>query len=201
MNRTEKAVADLERCPHCGAAIEVYARSCPTCGRDVFEEKLSVFKKQRDTGAMTEAAFDVVERLLRGPDVALSETAPRSAIRKQVTALVPDDLERFSIWEFALDEEGEEGQDEARYRRRYPLRRLRFTARGGVRRVHPADDRYQRGTGELLVRPLRARARRGRGRLPNARQERGGAVPGPLPRARRTRWRRPRRGVAGVPPL
>jgi len=123
MNRTEKAVADLERCPHCGAAIEVYARSCPTCGRDVFEEKLSVFKKQRDTGAMTEAAFDVVERLLRGPDVALSETAPRSAIRKQVTALVPDDLERFSIWEFALDEEGEEGQDEATVRPRPDLRR------------------------------------------------------------------------------
>jgi hypothetical protein len=33
-------------------------------------------------------------------------------IRKQVGDLQPDDLARFPIWEFALDEEGEEGQDE-----------------------------------------------------------------------------------------
>src|SRR4029450_4048260 len=38
--------------------------------------------------------------------------AEASAIRKQVTDLRPDDLARFPIWEFALDEEGEEGQDE-----------------------------------------------------------------------------------------
>jgi hypothetical protein len=33
-------------------------------------------------------------------------------IRKQVGDLQPDDLARFPIWEFALDEEGEEGQDD-----------------------------------------------------------------------------------------
>jgi hypothetical protein len=33
-----------------------------------------------------------------------------------VYELTPEDLERFPIWEFALDEEGEEGQDEATVR-------------------------------------------------------------------------------------
>jgi hypothetical protein len=34
-------------------------------------------------------------------------------IRKQVYELTTDDLELSPIWEFAADEEGEEGQDEA----------------------------------------------------------------------------------------
>jgi hypothetical protein len=34
-------------------------------------------------------------------------------IRKQIYELVPADLEQFPIWEQAIDEEGEEGQDEA----------------------------------------------------------------------------------------
>lgn len=33
-------------------------------------------------------------------------------IRKQVYELRPSDLERFPVWEFATDEEGEPGQDE-----------------------------------------------------------------------------------------
>jgi hypothetical protein len=37
-------------------------------------------------------------------------------IRKQVYELTIDDLNRYPIWEFALDEEGEEGQDEATVR-------------------------------------------------------------------------------------
>jgi hypothetical protein len=37
-------------------------------------------------------------------------------IRKQVFDLKSEDLERHPIWEFALDEEGEEGQDEATVR-------------------------------------------------------------------------------------
>jgi hypothetical protein len=37
-------------------------------------------------------------------------------IRRQVYELTPSDLERFPVWEFALDEEGEEGQDEATVR-------------------------------------------------------------------------------------
>jgi hypothetical protein len=47
-------------------------------------------------------------------------------IRKQVYDLVPADLEAFAVWELALDEEGEEGQDEA-------------TARPNLREVDPAD--------------------------------------------------------------
>jgi len=39
-----------------------------------------------------------------------------SSIRRQVYELTPADLERFPVWEFALDEEGEEGQDEATVR-------------------------------------------------------------------------------------
>ena len=37
-------------------------------------------------------------------------------IRKQVYELTADDLNKFPVWEFALDEEGEEGQDEATVR-------------------------------------------------------------------------------------
>jgi hypothetical protein len=37
-------------------------------------------------------------------------------IRKQVYDLTPEDLDRHAVWEFALDEEGEEGQDEATVR-------------------------------------------------------------------------------------
>ncbi len=37
-------------------------------------------------------------------------------IRKQVYDLTPQDLTRFPVWVFALDEEGEPGQDEATVR-------------------------------------------------------------------------------------
>jgi hypothetical protein len=37
-------------------------------------------------------------------------------IRKQVYKLTLDDVSKFPVWEFALDEEGEEGQDEATVR-------------------------------------------------------------------------------------
>ena len=37
-------------------------------------------------------------------------------IRKQVYELTTEDLEQHPVWEFALDEEGEEGQDEATVR-------------------------------------------------------------------------------------
>ena len=37
-------------------------------------------------------------------------------IRKQVYELTLDDVSKFPVWEFALDEEGEEGQDEATVR-------------------------------------------------------------------------------------
>ena len=38
------------------------------------------------------------------------------AIRKQVYELTPQDLDDYAAWEFALDEETEEGQDEATVR-------------------------------------------------------------------------------------
>jgi hypothetical protein len=44
-------------------------------------------------------------------------------IRKQVGDLRPEDLARFPIWEFALDEEDEEGQDEETVRPRPDLTR------------------------------------------------------------------------------
>jgi hypothetical protein len=37
-------------------------------------------------------------------------------IRKQIYELTPNDLEKFPVWEFCLDEEDEEGQDEATIR-------------------------------------------------------------------------------------
>ena len=37
-------------------------------------------------------------------------------IRKQVYELTLDDVGKFPVWEFALDEEGKEGQDEATVR-------------------------------------------------------------------------------------
>lgn len=36
--------------------------------------------------------------------------------RKQVYELTPADLDQYAVWEFALDEEGKEGQDEATVR-------------------------------------------------------------------------------------
>jgi hypothetical protein len=63
-------------------------------------------------------------------------------VRKQVYELTPEDLERCPVWEFASDEEGVDGQDEATVRPRPDLGgplprdgglvvRTRFTARDG----------------------------------------------------------------------
>ena len=41
---------------------------------------------------------------------------PASKLRKQVYELTSEDLVKHPVWEFALDEEGEEGQDEATVR-------------------------------------------------------------------------------------
>jgi hypothetical protein len=78
-------------------------------------------------------------------------------IRKQVYELTVDDLTQFPVWEFALDEEGEEGQDEATVRpSQAPLPldaseamyvvRAKFSLVDGTRHVgyltpgHAADD-------------------------------------------------------------
>ena len=43
-------------------------------------------------------------------------------VRKQVYELTSQDLEQFPVWEFALDEEGEPGQDEATVKPRPDLK-------------------------------------------------------------------------------
>jgi len=47
---------------------------------------------------------------------ALPKGRQMTTIRKQVSDLTPADLKEFPVWEFALDEEGVEGQDEATVR-------------------------------------------------------------------------------------
>lgn len=46
----------------------------------------------------------------------LGDNMSASHIRRQVCDLGVDDLDRHPVWEFALDEEGEEGQDETTVR-------------------------------------------------------------------------------------
>jgi hypothetical protein len=46
--KAQKLMDELERCSFCGAGVEVYAQSCPACGHDLVEEKIAVFRKQRD---------------------------------------------------------------------------------------------------------------------------------------------------------
>src|SRR2546426_6168227 len=46
----------------------------------------------------------------------LNSGGEATKIRKQVYLLTLADLEKYPVWEFALDEEGEEGQDEATVR-------------------------------------------------------------------------------------
>ena len=109
-------MAELERCPHCGACIEIYARSCPACGRSVVEEKIAVFRRQP---WVSDDVFGEIVRLLREPEPAEPPSVP--PIRKQIADLLPSDLEQYANWELALDEEGEEGRDEETVRPRPDL--------------------------------------------------------------------------------
>ena len=54
-----------------------------------------------------------MERDVRG---GVRESDVRAMIRKQVSDLTSQDLAISGVWEFALDEEGEDGQDEATVR-------------------------------------------------------------------------------------
>jgi hypothetical protein len=69
---------------------------------------------------VSDSVYAELERLLREPETPAAPTPP---LRKSVTELVPADLERYPIWELALDEEGEEGQDETTARPRPDLDR------------------------------------------------------------------------------
>jgi hypothetical protein len=86
-------------------------------------------------------------------------------IRKSVTALTLEDLREHSVWEFALDEEGEPGQDETTVRP-YESGALRVVpgshAFGRLDRVRAEELRADRGEtavpmprgGVLVMRPL-----------------------------------------------
>lgn len=109
-------IDDLERCPECGASIGVYERDCAGCGADLFEAKSENLRDLREGGGMTPEAYEIAVEILReGPRP--SKPAPRGE-RKQVTELTLADLERCPVWEFAIDEEGEPGQDEETLRPR-----------------------------------------------------------------------------------
>jgi hypothetical protein len=69
---------------------------------------------------VSDSVYAELERVLREPETPAPVTSP---LRKSVTELVPADLERHPIWELALDEEGEEGQDETTARPRPDLDR------------------------------------------------------------------------------
>jgi hypothetical protein len=104
-------VDQLERCQKCEAPVAVFATTCGACGTDLFEAKVSLFGELRDGGGMTEDAFEAaIETLRTGP--AKVRDFPHGGERKQIADLRLADLARCHVWEFALDEEGEPGQDE-----------------------------------------------------------------------------------------
>jgi hypothetical protein len=120
-NLTELA-AQLERCRRCGASVGAYERACRSCGSPLVAEKTALFRALRDGGSMTPDAFAAAVRIL--VDDAEGRVAHRAtAIRKQLGDIRLSDLHEFPIWEFALDEEGREGQDEETVRPRPDLTR------------------------------------------------------------------------------
>jgi hypothetical protein len=119
------SVDELERCHACGGAVEIYAATCPECGAALTEEKLKTFRRLRDDDLLTQDAFEVVEQLLREGTAPLDREAADATQargpRKQMTDLTIEDLSQVPVWEFALDEEGEPGQDEETLRPRRDL--------------------------------------------------------------------------------
>ncbi len=110
--KAKKLTEQLERCPFCGAGVEVYVQSCPACGHALVEEKIAVFRKLRDAGSMSGAAFDEIVRLLESGAEPIDAPPILPRIRKQVGDLAPSDLDEYPTWEFAIDEEGEGGDEE-----------------------------------------------------------------------------------------
>jgi hypothetical protein len=96
------------------------------------------------------------ERTARQDPTRQDAVAGAETIRKQVTDLRPSDLEQFPIWEHALDEEGEPGQDEETVKPRPDLTvadpgegrliaRAELVAKDGTRYdgyVYPSDEQH-----------------------------------------------------------
>lgn len=116
-------VEQLKRCHRCGAGVGAYDRACPSCGRSLVEEKTAILRALRDRGAMTSGAFDAAVETLEGAAEGPIASG-RPAVRKQVGELQLWDLHEFPVWEFALDEEGLDGQDEETIRPRPDLARV-----------------------------------------------------------------------------
>jgi hypothetical protein len=142
--KPERLVEGLQRCPYCGAGVEIYSPSCRACGRELVETKIAIFRRQRDAGMMSEAAFNEIVSLLESGPTTNDSPTTSSKVRKQLSDLVASDLERYPIWEFAIDEEGEEGRDEETVKPRPELEiadpaegifivRAEFTAADGTR--------------------------------------------------------------------
>jgi hypothetical protein len=163
--KREDALGQLERCSSCGAGVDVYARSCSTCGQDLSAQKVGAFRKLRDAGGMTDAAFAEAVRLL---DEVARPTPPSTSsprIRKQVGDLALSDLVECPVWEFAIDEEGEEGQDEETVKPRPDVKladpsdglflvRAEFSAADGTRFdgfVSPHEERHLGYTQPTIV--------------------------------------------------
>jgi hypothetical protein len=104
-------VHQLERCHACGARVAVYESVCPACNAPLGERKLETLRRLHDEDAVTDEAFVVMEQMLREGSKP-RDRVPRTTIRKRVGDLQTEDLVRIPIWEFALDDEGEEGRDE-----------------------------------------------------------------------------------------
>lgn len=116
-------VKGLQLCNRCGANVGVYERTCPACGSSLVSHKKALLRPQRDRDLLTPDAFDVAVRLLEsgaGPE----DDEPRSGERKQIGGIRASDLRDYPVWEFALDEEGLEGQDEETVRPRPDLQRV-----------------------------------------------------------------------------
>ena len=71
-----------------------------------------MFRKLREAGTVSGAAFDKIVRLLDSGPEAIDAPASLTPIRKQVGDLTPSDLKEYPTWEFAIDEEGEGGDEE-----------------------------------------------------------------------------------------
>jgi len=119
----KELVERLECCHRCGASVGTYERACQSCGSPLVAEKKALLRELRDGGSMTPDVFEAAVAILE--DDAKGHVAERGrAIRKQLSEIRIADLQEFPIWEFALDEEGLEGQDEQTVRPRPDLARV-----------------------------------------------------------------------------